>query len=46
MQEEAKEETFEGIKKLDKLMRANEDVDEFKSILSTIAPTVVRITRC
>ena len=43
MVEEAKEETFERIKKLDQLMRANEDVDEFKSILSTIAPTVVRI---
>ena len=46
MVEEAKEETFERIKKLDQLMRADEDVDEFKSILSRIAPTVVRITRC
>ena len=44
MVEEVKEETFERIKKLDQLMRADVDFDEFKSILSTIAPTVVRIT--
>ena len=46
MMEEAKEETFERIKKLDQLMRANEDVDAFKSTLSTIAPSVVRISWC
>ena len=44
MLEEASEEALDKIKKLDQLMRADEDLDEFKSILSTIAPTVVRIT--
>ena len=44
MLEEASDDALDKIKKLDQLMRADVDFDEFKSILSTIAPTVVRIT--
>ena len=44
MLEEASDDALDKIKKLDQLMRADVDLDDFKSILSTIAPTVVRIT--
>ena len=44
MLKEASDDALDKIKKLDQLMRADVDFDEFKSILSTIAPTVVRIT--
>ena len=46
MLEEASDDALDKIKKLDQLMRTNVDFDEFKSILTTMAPAVVRITRC
>ena len=45
MLEEASDDALDKIKKLDQLMQADEDFDEFKSILTTLAPAVVRITR-
>ena len=42
MLEEASEETLALIKKLDGIMNYDEDVDKFKTTLSSIAPKVVR----
>ena len=42
MLEEASEETLALIKKLDDIMNYDEDVDKFKTTLSSIAPKVVR----
>merc|ERR1719234_302086 len=41
MLQEANEETLALIKKLDGLMQSDEDFDEFKTLLSSIAPKVV-----
>ena len=46
MLQEANEETLALIKKLDGLMNYDEDFDEFKTILSSIAPKVVRNNAC
>ena len=46
MLEEANEETLALIKKLDGLMKYDQDIDEFKTILSSIAPKVVRNITC
>ena len=46
MLEEANEETLALIKKLDGLMKSDQDFDEFKTILSSIAPKVVRNITC
>ena len=46
MLEEANGETSALIKKLDGLMERDEDFDEFKTILSSIAPKVVRHVAC
>ena len=42
MLEEANEETLALIKKLDGIMERDEDFEEFKTTLSSIAPKVVR----
>ena len=46
MLQEANEETLALIKKLDSLMKYDQDFDEFKTILSSIAPKVVRNITC
>ena len=46
MLEEASEETLALIKKLDDIMNYDEDVDKFKTTLSSIAPKVVRHIAC